>query len=123
VVLRHCLHDHRRKLWVHGVIVMTDHVHMVFTPLRDSQGSTFGMAEIMNGIKGASAHRVNKALKRKGSVWQDESYDRVLRRDESIEDVVTYVCENLIRRGLVSNVDDYPWLWREWVEGWEETET
>jgi REP element-mobilizing transposase RayT len=107
---------------MHGVIVMPDHVHIVLTPLRDSQGSTFGMAEIMNGIKGASAHSVNNAIKRKGSVWQDESYDRILRRDESVEDVVTYVCENPIRRGLVAKVDDYPWLWRDWVEGMEESE-
>ena len=34
----------------------------------------------MNGIKGASAHSINKALGRKGSVWQDESFDHILRR-------------------------------------------
>ncbi len=31
-VLRHCLHDHGSKMHVHGVVVMPDHVHMVFAP-------------------------------------------------------------------------------------------
>jgi REP element-mobilizing transposase RayT len=60
VVLRHCLHDHGVKLQVHGIVVMPDHVHIIFTPLKDDEGNPFGLAEIMSGIKGASAHSVNK---------------------------------------------------------------
>ena len=37
-VLHHCLHDHGSKVRVHGVVVMPDHVHMVFTPLQDANG-------------------------------------------------------------------------------------
>jgi REP element-mobilizing transposase RayT len=71
----------------------------------------------MSGIKGASAHSINKALTRRGPVWQDESFDHVLRSDEKIASKVDYICENPVRQGLVNNEDDYPWLWREWVEG------
>jgi hypothetical protein len=71
----------------------------------------------MGGIKGASAHSINGFLKRKGHVWQDESFDRVLRSDEQINSKVLYICENPVRKGLVNFVDDYPWLWRGWVEG------
>jgi REP element-mobilizing transposase RayT len=117
VVLKHCLHDHGKKLIVHGIVVMPDHVHMVVSPLRDTQGDIFGLAEIMQGIKGASAHSINKLLDRKSRVWQDESFDHVLRSDEKIHSKVIYICENPIRKGLVSSIDDYPWLWREWVEG------
>ena len=117
VVLRHCLHDHEVKLQVHGIVVMPDHVHLIFTSLKDDKGNPFGLAEIMSGIKGASAHRINKALNRRGRVWQDESFDHVLRSEESIHSKVQYICENPIRKGLVSNIEDYPWLWREWVEG------
>src|SRR5262249_37233514 len=28
-----------------------------------------------------------------------------------------YLCENPVRRGLAARPDDYPWLWREFVEG------
>jgi len=116
-VLKHCLHDHGIKLQVHGVVVMPDHVHMIFTPLKDKDGNPFGLAEIMNGIKGASAHSVNRALNRRGPVWQYESFDHVLRSDEKIASKVEYICDNPVRKGLVNQEDDYPWLWREWVEG------
>ena len=117
MVLKHCLHDHGIKLQVHGVVVMPDHVHMILTPLNDEDDNPFGLAEIMNGIKGSSAHSINKTLARHGHVWQDESFDHVLRSDEQVADKVDYICENPVRKGLVANEDDYPWLWREWVEG------
>ena len=44
-VLQHCLHDHGVKLHMHVAIVMPDHVHLLFTPLTDNEGSTFGLAE------------------------------------------------------------------------------
>ena len=117
LVLKHCLHYHRRKLQVHGIAIIPDHVHMIFTPLKDDQGNPYGLAEIMNGIKGASAHSLNKDLNRQGQVWQSESFDHVLRSDESLHSKVQYICENPVRQGLVAAVDDYPWLWREWMEG------
>jgi REP element-mobilizing transposase RayT len=114
-LMQHCLHDHRRKLDMHGLVIMPDHAHMIFTPRLDSAGAPFGLAEIMHGIKGASAHTINKLLHRRGPVWQNESWDHVLRHDKSLEDKVKYICENPVRAGLVKTVDDYPWLWREWI--------
>jgi REP element-mobilizing transposase RayT len=96
---------------------MPDHVHLVFTPLWDTRGYPYTLAEITNGIKGASAHSINRMLGRKGSVWQDESFDRVLRCAEAIEAKVEYICANPIRKGLCLHEDEYPWLWREWIEG------
>jgi len=117
IILKHCLHDHGVKLQVHGVVVMPDHAHMIFSPLPDAEGNPFGLAEIMSGIKGASAHSINKALNRRGKVWQDESFDHVLRSDETAQSKAEYICENPVRQGLVNAADDYPWLWREWIEG------
>jgi len=117
LVLRHCLHDDGVKLYMHGAVVMPDHVHLVFTPLRDAAGATYGMAVIMNGMKGASAHTVNRVLKRTGRVWQSESFDRMLRSDEDARAVAEYICQNPVRAGLARTEDDYQWLWRRWVEG------
>jgi REP element-mobilizing transposase RayT len=116
-VLRHCLHDDGSKLHLHAVVVMLDHVHLLFSPLADAHGEPFSLQEIMGGIKGASAHAVNRALSRRGSVWEEESFDRVLRSDESIRQKADYICANPVRAGLVAHEDDWPWLWREWIEG------
>ena len=96
---------------------MPDHVHLVLTPLADARGETYGFSEILSGIKGASAHGVNKALGRRGRVWQVESFDRVLRTDEGVAQKVEYVCQNPVRAEIVATAEDYPWLWREWIEG------
>jgi len=89
---------------------MPDHVHLVLTPLRDENG-LFSVAEIMQGIKSSSAHQINRALNRTGQVWQHESFDHVLRREEGIEAKVEYVIQNPVRAGLVRNISEYPWLW------------
>src|SRR5204863_3674560 len=47
-----------------------------------------------------------------GQIWQHESFDHVLRREESIEAKVQYICENPVRAGLVKHPHEYRWLWR-----------
>ena len=120
LVLAHCLLDHNTKLRMHGAVVMPDHVHILFTPMRDPEGNTFGMAEIMHGIKGVSAHAVNRALGRSGRVWSPASFDRVVRLSEGLRKTAEYICQNPVRAGLAACEDEYKWLWREWIEGAEE---
>jgi len=96
---------------------MPDHVHLIFTPLSDELGNPFGLAEIIHGIKSSAAHSINKVLNRRGHVWQREFFDHLLRSDEKIREKVEYISQNPVRRSLVTSEDDYPWLWREWVEG------
>jgi len=110
LVLEACLWGNDKRFDLHGVVVMPDHVHLVFTPLCDARGS-FSVNEIMQGIKSASAHHINRLLRRKGQVWQHESFDHVLRQEEAILAKVEYVIQNPIRAGLVKAVREYPWLW------------
>lgn len=92
---------------------MPDHVHLIFTPLIDYQAmEVCSLAKIMDAIKGASAHKINKALKRKGRVWQPESFDHVLRCSENLDAKIDYLIDNPLRCGLVSDWHDYPRLWQ-----------
>jgi REP element-mobilizing transposase RayT len=116
-VLDCCLFHHGTKLQMHAAVVMPDHVHLLFTPLVDGDGEFFGMAEIMESIKSVSARLVNRSLRRSGRLWQPESFDHVLRSDESARQKGEYICANPLRAGLATVEDQYPWLWREWVEG------
>jgi len=113
VVLESCLHDNGSKFDLRVAVVMPDHVHMIFTPLVNRQAmEVYSLAEIMDAIKGVSAHRINKMLGRKGRVWQAESFDHVLRSSESLDAKVHYLLENPVRLGLVADWTDYPWLWK-----------
>ena len=91
---------------------MPDHVHMIFTPLiNETARAVYAMAEIMDAIKGASAHKINQHLGRTGKVWQTESFDRVLRSSENLDEKIHYTLDNPVRKGLVSAWTEYRWLW------------
>ncbi len=70
------------------------------------------LAAIMDAIKGASAHKINKAINRKGRVWPPESFDHVLRSSESLDAMIQYLLENPVRQRLAKEWQDYPWLWK-----------
>jgi REP element-mobilizing transposase RayT len=113
LVLAHCLHDNGQTIRLHAAVIMPDHVHLLFTTLRDADGWTFALPEILRAIKGSSARSINKVLGRNGCVWQDESFDHLLRGNESLRETVDYIRQNPVRRGLVEKPEDYGWLWVE----------
>lgn len=113
IVLDCCVHDHDRTVNLYVALVMPDHVHMIFTPLINQQAKEiYSLASIMDAIKGASSHKINHALGRKGSVWQAESFDHVLRSSESLDAKVAYIQANPVRAGFVTKCEDYRWVWR-----------
>jgi REP-associated tyrosine transposase len=111
IVLSCCVHDHLQTYWLHCVVVMPDHVHMLFTPY------DFTLAVIMRRVKGVSARQINKTRDSIGSVWQSESFDHILRSDEDVMKTADYICNNPVRAGLAKTPDEYRWIWRSWVEG------
>ena len=117
LAIDHIVHDHGVRYQLHAAVVMPDHVHALLTPQRDQHGNTFGLAEIMQSLKGSSSHSINRALGRTGRVWQREYHDRSLRMEESARQKAEYICANPVRARLVAREDDWRWLWREWIEG------
>ncbi|MBK5260329.1 MAG: transposase [Thermoanaerobaculia bacterium] len=116
VTFSHILLEHRRKAWLETFVVMPDHVHIVMSPMADDAGHPYPLPGILHGIKGVSGRAVNKRLARSGPVWQHESFDHQIRRDESLREKCDYVAANPVRKGLVRVPEDYPWLWRQWLD-------
>ncbi len=79
----------------------------------NNPGWTFALPEILRAIKGCSARSINKLTGEAGAVWQDESFDHVLRGDESLQETIEYIRQNPVRKGLVETPEDYQWLWVE----------
>lgn len=113
LALKHCLHDNGRRIHLYITVIMPDHVHLLFTALRDGEGWTFALPEVLKAIKGTSARSINKLTGRTGPVWQDESFDHVLRGAESLKETIDYIRQNPVRKGLVQRPEEYPWLWIE----------
>ena len=49
---------------------------------------------------------------RNGAVWQEESFDHVLRSSEGLDAKIEYVLQNPVRRGLVNDWREYRWAWQ-----------
>ena len=116
-ILQHCLHDNCKRYDLHAAVVMPDHIHLLLTPLRDEKGWPYSLPVILKQLKGTSARSVNKLLKSNGPVWQEESFDHILRSQESFEKKLEYLRQNPVRRGLVKNPEDYKWLWVDQTAG------
>ncbi len=112
IVLECCLKEDGHKFDLHAAVVMPDHVHLIYSPLRREDGWSYTLPETMKAIKGRSARYINLALKRTGPVWQEEFFDHVLRSNDSLVDRVEYVCENPVRAGIARVQADYPWIWK-----------
>ncbi len=110
IVMEHIRRENGSQAWIHCAVVMPTHVHMLLSPKLDPADQVYTIAEILDGMRGASAHRINRLLNRKGRLWQDEYFDRLV-RDGEFQKYVDYICRNPEKVGLVAQEEDYPWLW------------
>ncbi len=105
--------------------IMSNHVHVVFKPLLDAQSlqeikdsnplkyesSAPTLGEIMQSLKGFTAHKANRILNRTGKFWEVERYDHEVRNEEELGRIVKYVLNNPVKAGLVKNWRDWKWNW------------
>ena len=117
IVLKSILYaqDHR-QCQIYAACVMPDHVHMLLEPQikeqdKDGQPIFWTLSEILQGIKSASAHNINRITGQEGHVWEKESMDRLIRGPADLEEKFHYICRNPWRGGVVPETDNYPWLW------------
>jgi REP element-mobilizing transposase RayT len=92
-------------------VVMPDHVHLVIEPLVDLvRKEVFSLSRILRNIKGVSAREINKKLGRTRAVWQDESFDHVVRDSENLDEKIRYILQNPLRKGLAAKSGEYRWV-------------
>ena len=82
--------------------VMPNHVHVVVTPFADHTLST-----ILHSWKSYSAHEINKALQQSGRVWEQESFDHLVRSERAFEGFVQYTENNPVVAGLCHRPRDW----------------
>ena len=109
LVMECCLFLDGKKLSLHETVVMPDHVHLLFTPLESGPGQAFSLTEILHSIKGVSGRKVADDRGRRGPVWQDESFDHVIRNADDFYETLAYIYTNPSRAKLETG-GPYPWL-------------
>ncbi|MFI5144991.1 MAG: transposase [Ignavibacteria bacterium] len=105
IVYDHVLEGHKHFYILLALTVMPEHFHIILHPMKD-----FPLKRIMKGIKGVTANKINLERKTKGSIWMDESYDRIIRNEKEFGAIANYMLNNPVERGLI----DYPWKYEFW---------
>ena len=73
--------------------IMPNHIHLLVKQYKS-------MAEIMKRIKGGLAFLINKELKRKGTFWQKDYFDKAIRDEKHFGVVLKYIQNNAIKAKL-----------------------
>jgi REP element-mobilizing transposase RayT len=103
LVIEHLRSGNDKFYRLAAAVVMPDHVHLLLRPLPG-----FDLSRIMKGIKGVSAHKINQRRKTSGIIWQDESWDRVVRDAGEFEEKLQYMADNPLKAGVVKEIEQYP---------------
>ena len=97
-------HHAGKKYDLVAVVVMPTHIHLIIHPLEKNTKGYYALAEIMHSIKSYPANRFGIRM------WQDESYDHILRNEKDYLEKLRYLIMNPVVAGLVERPEDYKWL-------------
>ena len=103
------------QIHLYAACVMPDHVHLLFEPqirtaAADGSPIFHSLTEILQPLKSATAHRINKLRAASGPVWEKESFDRMIRSDADLTEKYCYIVNNPTEAGLTGGEEPYPWL-------------
>jgi REP element-mobilizing transposase RayT len=111
LVLDHIKSGDGKHYLLHAAVILSDHVHLLIQP---NEGMK--LSAIMKGLKGVTARKINLMRRARGSVWQDESYDRIVRHYDEFMEKLNYMLMNPVKAGLT----DDPWRYKAWYwRGWQ----
>ena len=109
LVFEHILSGNQTFYILLTLCVMRDHVHLVLFPKERV------ISDILKGIKGVTARKINIVRNTKGSVWLDESYDRIIRSMDELKSVLDYIYGNPKReqQQIPENDENEFWYYNE----------
>ncbi len=86
-IMRDALHHFNGERYELGSFAIAgNHVHVLVVPI-----AGIDLSEILHSWKSFTANAINRALGRKGVLWQDESYDHLVRSEASLARITTYI--------------------------------
>ena len=99
---------------LYAFCIMSNHIHLVFRDLHSNHEDqknerAFPVTKIMQGLKSYTGLMANRELNRTGSFWHEESYDRLIRNTNELDNTIRYTLNNPVKINLVKNWRDWPY--------------
>jgi len=107
------LHFQHERCLTSCFTVMPNHIHAIMKPLGE-----YELEDILDSIKGYVSRQVNRHLGRSGKLWEQESFDRIIRDEDHLYRVIQYIGRNPEKAGLPKSQWNC-WLLPDWeAAGW-----
>lgn len=103
------LYFQNERYHVGSFVIMPNHCHLIMCPFGNHR-----LEGLIGGIKGVSSRYINQVLGRTGNLWQQESFDRIVRDEDHLYEAIQYIGTNPLKAGLPAA------RWHRWVDPqWE----
>jgi REP element-mobilizing transposase RayT len=83
------LHYDNERYMLDSFVVMPNHVHTLFRLMEPHR-----LEDIVKSWKGFTAREINRRLQRRGSLWQEDYWDRLIRNETHWAKCREYICDN-----------------------------
>jgi len=114
VASMHHFDDKRYELDCH--VVMPNHVHLILRPLIPAM---YPLEKILQSWKTFTSRQINELFGLEGTLWQEESFDRIIRDEEHLYRAIQYIGSNPAKAGRAP-CECGLWLRPAWQElGWK----
>lgn len=90
---------------VHAYVLMSNHFHLLATPVSDNQG----LPRMMQAVGRSYVRYFNDLTERSGTLWEGRYRSTLIQAESYLLACMAYIDLNPVRAGLVSNAADYPW--------------
>lgn len=101
-----CLSDAARRhgAQMHAYVLMTNHVHLLLTPDRESTPPT-----LLQSVGRRYVRYVNQVYRRSGTLWEGRYKSTLIDSDRYLLTCSRYIELNPVRAAMVAHPGDYPW--------------
>jgi putative DNA methylase len=98
------LHFHGERYQMLAWVVMPNHVHAMFEPLKG-----WSLSAILHTWKSFTSHRANQILRRSGAFWHPDYFDRFIRDEDHFRRALVYIEDNPVKAGLCARPENWPY--------------
>ena len=89
---------------LHAYVLMTNHVHLLVTPMVDS-----GVSQMMQALGRRYVYYINKTYKRTGTLWEGRYKSSLIDSDNYLLTCMRYIELNPVRANMVNHPGEYKW--------------
>lgn len=89
---------------VHAYCLMTNHIHVLATPLAPN-----AISETLKVVGSTYAQRMNRRYERTGTLWEGRHRSSLIQTEQYLFTCYLYIELNPVRAGMVEHPGDYPW--------------